>query len=202
MAHHIKLFIVDGEIEYLHHNTDSPFGDTPGKHMRAPTGDRVRFKAPEDGGFSIEFKVESPFESRAGRPGFPIVSADGKQTGLETLIRIPTVVKSFEYTATLGGVTDDPEIIIDNSGGGGGGGGSRPSPRSRQRKRRDNASRGRRRAEGSYFFAFAFAAAGTGCRISRAIPCSGDRGSAASARRTALPRSPYTIPKPATARDL
>lgn len=132
--HHIKLFIVDGAIEYIHHNTDSPLDDKPGKHARAPTGEKVRFRAPVDGGFSIEFKAASPFVSGAGRPGHPIVSADGSATPLEKLKTISTVVKTFAYTATLGGVTEDPEIIIDNSGGGGGGPAAKKSAKKKKKK--------------------------------------------------------------------
>src|SRR6266568_2455589 len=120
--HHVKLFVVDGNIEYIHHNVGTS-DDDPGKHTRAPHGDKVRFVARDDGGFSIQFKTESPFESLAGGPGQPpIVSPDGKPTILETLKRLPTgtVTKRFPYTATLAGIEDDPELIIDDSGGGGG----------------------------------------------------------------------------------
>jgi hypothetical protein len=120
--HHIKLFVVDGNIVYIHHSANHPNDDDPGPHLRAPKDDKVRFKAPKDGGFRIEFDTESPFVSGAGRPGFPIVSNDGSQTPLEILKPIGTVTKSFKYSVQIAGLDDDPEIIIDNSGGGGGGG--------------------------------------------------------------------------------
>jgi hypothetical protein len=119
-SHHVKLFVVDGEIYYIHHNVSSPSDDDPGKHTRAPSGDKARFVARDDGGFSIEFKAESPFVSGAGSPGSPIVSVDGSPTTLETLKTISTVRKRFPYTTTLAQLQDDPEIIIDNSGGTGG----------------------------------------------------------------------------------
>lgn len=118
--HHIKLFVVDGKVDYIHHNLGSPSDDDPGVHASAPTGDKVRFKARDAGGFSVQFKAESPFESGAGAPGSaPISSPDGSLTDLETLKSIPTVKKKFPYTLTIAGLSDDPEIIIDNSGGGG-----------------------------------------------------------------------------------
>jgi hypothetical protein len=115
--HHVKLFIEDGEIVYIHHNPGNPSNDVPGKHVSGPTGDKVRFMAPSDGAFTVEFKTESPFVSQAGQPGTPIQSMDGSPTKLETLKTIGPVKKSFKYTVTLGGIVDDPEILIDNSGG-------------------------------------------------------------------------------------
>jgi hypothetical protein len=123
-SHHIKMFIVDGAIYFIHHSVNDPNDDNPAVHLHAPTKDQVRFKAPLDGPFTIEFKAESPFTSGAGAPGAPISSSFTNgvdQTSLFTLKPIATVTKKFPYTATLGGVTIDPELIIDNSGGGGGG---------------------------------------------------------------------------------
>ncbi len=119
MAQHIKLFLVDGQIVYIHHNTGDPSNDDPGNHTSAPSGDQVRFKAPVDGGFQIQFKKESPFINGEGGPGQPPISSpDGSQTGLLTLKDIkPAIRKRFPYTATLANVTDDPELIVDNSGG-------------------------------------------------------------------------------------
>jgi hypothetical protein len=123
-THHIKMFIVDGTIYFIHHNVSSPSDDGPGVHARAPTSDEVRFTAPLDGPFTIEFDKESPFVSGAGAPGSPISSSFTSgvdQTPLLTLKPIGTTTKKFAYTARLAGVTLDPELIIDNSGGGGGG---------------------------------------------------------------------------------
>lgn len=119
--HHVKLFVVGGTtVYYVHHNTSDPGNDDAGVQTRAPTGDTIRFKARDAGGFTIEFKAESPFVSGAGAPGSPINSANGSLTTEETLKPIATVIKHFPYTVTIAGLTDDPEIIIDNSGGGGG----------------------------------------------------------------------------------
>jgi hypothetical protein len=119
--HHIKMFVVDGGIVYILHNVDDPSNDQPGIHVSKPTGDKIRFQS-QDGGFSIAFKTESPFENLEGGPGNPpIVSSDGTPTKLLTLKTIPIVKKKFPYTVILTGLQDDPEIIIDNSGGTGGG---------------------------------------------------------------------------------
>lgn len=118
--HHIKLFLVDGAIQYVHHETGDPTNDDPGTHVRGPHGDRVKFKARDDGGFTVVFKTESPFVGGAGFPATnPIVSPDGSIVGPFTLKPITTVTKKFPYTVKLAGVTDDPEIIIDDSGGSG-----------------------------------------------------------------------------------
>jgi hypothetical protein len=121
--HHVKLFIEDGEITYIHHDTGNPSDDDPGKHTGGPTGDKVRFVSRDDGPFSIEFKLESPFDSGAGSPGSPILSLHSgnvDKTSLETLKLIRPLRKGFDYTVNLAGLTDDPEIIIDNSSGSGG----------------------------------------------------------------------------------
>ena len=121
--HHLKLFVVDAAVYFIHHSVNSPSDDSPGVHMSAPTNDQVRFKAPLDGPFTIEFKSESPFVSGAGKPGSPISSSflsGVDQTSLLALKPIATVTKKFPYTVKVGGLTIDPELIIDNSGGGGG----------------------------------------------------------------------------------
>ena len=110
---------MDGHIIYILHS-GNPDGDDPGTKVRGKTGDKLRFRAPLDGGFTITFKSASPFESGVGAPSStPITSSDGSPTRYEKLKTIATTVKSFPYTVTLGGITEDPEIIIDNSGGGG-----------------------------------------------------------------------------------
>jgi len=128
--HHIRLFVEDGGVVYIDH-TVGIYGDRPGKHTHAPHGDKVRWEAPVDGGFSIEFKTESPFVSLAGSPGSPIMSSNGSQTSLETLKPITTVTKRFPYTTTLAGIVDDPELIIDDSGGSGG-----PSKKAKKKKKK------------------------------------------------------------------
>jgi hypothetical protein len=129
--HHVKLFVVDGAVYYIHHNTSAPSDDDPGPHAEGATGDNYRWKARDDGGFKIEFDTESPFVSGHGAPGSPIVSPDGSQTPLEPLKVIGTPKRSFKYTFTFdSGVTDDPQIIINNSGGGGG------SPKKKSKKKK------------------------------------------------------------------
>jgi len=134
---HVKLFI-DKDINnnplgvsYVHHNPAKPTDDDGGRHARAATGDSVRWRSRDDGGFQVEFKTESPFVPVAGSstppgsPGSPIVATStstGFETKLFTLKSIGSVQrKGFSYTVTFdSGTTDDPEVIIDNSSGGGG----------------------------------------------------------------------------------
>jgi hypothetical protein len=102
--HPIKLHIKNGQVVC---SPDS---------LSAPTFDKAQWVAPKDGGFTIEFKTESPFVSQAGKPGTPITSKDGSPTKLETLKLVFPDKKSFKYTVTLSGIVEDPEILIDNSG--------------------------------------------------------------------------------------
>jgi len=124
--HHIRLFVVDGGVYYIHFNTSDPTNPDPGKHLHVPHGDTVKWVSRDDGPFKIVFKKESPFNDGAGFPAAnPIVSTvagnGSSATTLDTLKPIATVKKSFSYTVTFNsGVTDDPEIIIDDSGGTGG----------------------------------------------------------------------------------
>jgi len=123
--HHVKLFIEDGTIVYIHHNVSSPDDDDPGKHTRGTTGEKVCFVSRDDGPFTIEFKVASPFVSGVGSPGNKIQSfrsGNVDKTNLELLKDIsPAIVQNFAYKVMLAGIPDDPEIIIDNSGGTGSG---------------------------------------------------------------------------------
>ena len=117
--HHIKFFIdADGTIVCIHHSESDPTNDDPGAHKHQPSGDKVRFRAPRDGGFTVTFDTASPFASGAGFPA-PITSLTGSLTKAETLIPLSVGVNKqpFKYSITLAGVTEDPEIIIDDSGG-------------------------------------------------------------------------------------
>ena len=123
MAHTVKIFIVDDALEYIHHDADHPNDDNPGKHLELLPGDRVRWKS-TDGNITIHFD-DSPFESGTtdlpdptlpprDHTGYEIIRSDAKpdKNGNDP---------AFKYTATVGGVTDDPEIIIDLGTGGPGG---------------------------------------------------------------------------------
>jgi hypothetical protein len=134
-SHHIMMFVVDGKIVYIHYQPANPSAPEPGNDVHAPHGNKIKWSAPNDGGFSIEFKTESPFESGAGAPGNPIISPDGHPTKLETLKTIATVKRTFKYTAKLAGITDDPQIVIDDSGGSGGGGGQAKKTKKAKKKK-------------------------------------------------------------------
>ena len=121
---HIRLFVVNKQIVYIHHQFNQP--DKPGNSVHAPHGDKVAWSAPDDGGFSIEFKTDSPFApspgapAGAGAPGNPIISRDGSETHPEKLKTIGTSIQPFDYKVKLKGITVDPQIVIDDTGGSGG----------------------------------------------------------------------------------
>ncbi|MBZ5634632.1 MAG: hypothetical protein LAO55_16025 [Acidobacteriia bacterium] len=116
--HHIRLFVVDAKVFYIHHKPSDPNNDKPGNHASGLTKDKVKFQGTSR--FSIEFKTESPFVHDEGAPGSPIRSNNGSPTPLFELKPIAAgSIENFPYTAQIGGLTDDPEIIIDDSGGGG-----------------------------------------------------------------------------------
>jgi hypothetical protein len=109
------MFVVDGKLTYIHHNGNDPSNDEPGTHLFLPPGEKVRFVS-KDGNFSVVFDTNSPFDSGT----FSLSSMQGKATKYETILDPGGAGPnpSFKYTATVGRVTDDPDIIIDNSGGG------------------------------------------------------------------------------------
>jgi hypothetical protein len=116
MAHTIRIFVIDGALSYIHHNGNDPSNDEPGTHLFLPPGEKVRFVS-RDGDYSIVFDTGSPFESG----DLSLSGLQNKATKYETILDPggsgPN--PSFKYTAKVGRVTDDPDIIIDNSGGGG-----------------------------------------------------------------------------------
>ena len=118
MSHEIRIFVVNGELQYIHHDTGNPNSDDPGNPLQLPPGEVVKWKC-RDGDFTIDFAT-SPFTSGDTH----IAGAQGKlepKKG-ETLIDpgpLPAF-PDFKYTVTVVGLPpDDPDIIIDNSGGGG-----------------------------------------------------------------------------------
>ena len=133
--HHLKLFVVDGKLWIIHHDTGNPNDDNPGDPFSAKHGNKVRFKSQDSGSFSIEFKAKSPFISDAGKPNDPIYSTTASNgvdwTDFEILKPIQTLQEFFPYTVTIGGVPYDPQIIIDESGGGG-----TPVKKAKKKKRR------------------------------------------------------------------
>lgn len=119
--HDIRLFVRNGKIVYIHHNTGNPNDDEPGDSVELGPGQLVRFKSKE-GDVTITFD-ESPFVSggtvffmNRGAPTNPAEEVRDLDESDEGLL------KSFKYTAELQGIEDDPEIIIDAGGGGGDGG--------------------------------------------------------------------------------
>jgi hypothetical protein len=114
--HHIRLFLENGNIVCIHHNTDDPSNDEPGDPLDQPHGERVRFKS-RDGDITIAFKNgKSPFVSG----NLQLQAAQNTLTAPEELKPITKILEHFPYTATVAGVSQDPEIIIDEGASGGG----------------------------------------------------------------------------------
>jgi hypothetical protein len=114
--HHLKLFIEDGVIVYVHHDEDHPANDEPGKHLKLKPGKKLKFKS-RDGDLTITFKGVSPFVS-----GDTVVTATvGKFSKTEEIkpFTPPPRNPPFAYRAQIGAISEDPEIIIDTDGGGG-----------------------------------------------------------------------------------
>jgi hypothetical protein len=127
MAHTIRMFVdTDGSLAYIHHDGDDPSNDEPGKHLSLKPGKKVRWFS-RSGNISIDFDTDSPFESGA----LSLSATQGHATRFETLLDPGRVSNpKFKYTATVGKVSEDPDIIIDNSGGGGG---PKPKPKSKSK---------------------------------------------------------------------
>ena len=114
--HHLKLFIEDGVIVYIHHDEAHPANDQPGKHLKLKSGQKLKFKA-HGGALTITFKGASPFKSHDTVINAP---ADTFSKTEEIMAYTPPPRNPpFAYTAQVGAISEDPEIIIDTDGGGG-----------------------------------------------------------------------------------
>jgi hypothetical protein len=114
--HHLKLFVEDGVIVYIHHDESHPADDEPGKHLKLKSGEKLKFKS-RDGDLTMTFKKDSPFVS-----GDMVVTAPvGKFSQTQQIMPLtpPPHNPSSPYTAQVGTISEDPEIIIDTDGGGG-----------------------------------------------------------------------------------
>jgi hypothetical protein len=122
--HTIKVFTVflpDGtvELQYIHHNEDHPSEDSPGTPLFLAPGETVRWKSMSNTQIAVHFD-DSPFTS-----GDLDVPGNKPQTATvwETIGSLPPDANGdnpdFKYSVTVSGVpTDDPDIVIDLSGGG------------------------------------------------------------------------------------
>jgi hypothetical protein len=112
--HHILIFDDSGPpFRYIHHNTDDPLHDKPGEHVELKSGKDVKFKSP-NGDLTIRFKRSSPFVSGTTT----LTARRGTFTTLQTTKTIPSLREVFPYTAKVGSLSHDPDIIIDDGGGG------------------------------------------------------------------------------------
>lgn len=142
MSHIIKTYIEDGLITKIDYDTGRPSRPAPGKHVKQPPHEKLRWENCADTGtLTIKFD-DSPFES--GRT--ELAALPGKRTTLEELIEAdPDPITGdnpvFPYTITLGAITVDPDIIIDL----GTGGGARPHKKAAKHAKKAGAPKKRKK---------------------------------------------------------
>jgi hypothetical protein len=117
MPHQNRIFVEDGALVYIHHDEGNPANDEPGKRIKLKPGKKIKFKS-RDGNLTITFKTSSPFVS--GR--MVLTALVNRFTTLEEIkpFTPPPRNPSFAYTAQVGTISEDPEVIIDTEGGSGG----------------------------------------------------------------------------------
>jgi len=132
--HTIRVFVVfnpDGSahLAYIHHNEDHPTEDSPGQPVTFLPGEQVRWKSMSGAPISIHFKTGSPFVSGVvdlPTPKNPPRSVTEYETVKQDVPGPGGNNPDYKYTVTVQGVPpDDPDVIIDLSGGGG----AKPSPK-------------------------------------------------------------------------
>jgi len=129
MSHTIKVYVVDGHLQYIDHDLAHPTADTPGLHVKLKPQDKVKWQV-YGGGNTIQLIFHpgtngdpSPFAS--GDTNIP--TAASNHTGLETINQgAPTYSGDnpvFKYDVIVqtaaGPIEDDPDILMDLTGGGG-----------------------------------------------------------------------------------
>ena len=121
MPHKIKVFIVDGAFQYIHHDS-TVAEDEPGKHLVQPVGERVNWKNHDNiNSMEILFPAgKSPFVSLTEQ----FMAGPKQTTGTaEPLRQAPPgpggTNPVFKYKVTVGALVEDPDIVIDLGSGGG-----------------------------------------------------------------------------------
>jgi len=130
--HTIKVFTVfnpDGSVHlaYIHHNEDHPTEDAPGQPVTFPPGEQVMWRSMSGAPILIHFKTGSPFVSGVvdlpAKPPKPVTESQTVKNDVPDPAGNNPV---YRYTVTVQGVPpDDPDVIIDLSGGGG----AKPKPK-------------------------------------------------------------------------
>jgi hypothetical protein len=96
-------------LEYISEDEASSW-HRPGRSIKVPTNAKIRWTS-NDGDFSVNFGSHSPFQSACGS----LEASQGDATRYETLT-ISDRRQVFKYTARVDDLTEDPEIIVDDSG--------------------------------------------------------------------------------------
>jgi hypothetical protein len=112
MSHIIKCSIEDEMVVKIDYDTGNPSHPKPGKHVLVAPQAKLRWENDDPiGTLSIHFD-DSPFES--GLTDF--TALPGKTTSLEQIIQpYPATGPNpvFPYTIRIGGISEDPDILID-----------------------------------------------------------------------------------------
>ena len=146
--HTIKVFTVflpDGTVhlEYIHHQESHPTEDSPGQPLTLPPGEQVRWKSMSGAPIAVHFDTGSPFVS--GVTDLPINPPKAMTEWQTVKVDVPTGTggdPDYKYSVTVDGVPpDDPDLIIDLSGGGGAAKGGRGVKRPPIKKRHKPASK-------------------------------------------------------------
>jgi hypothetical protein len=130
-SHTIKVFKVDfpdgtRKLQYIHHQSAHPTEDEPGTPVQIKHGSKIHWVSMSGGNITVDFtgkSATSPFVS--GAMTLP-TGAAAEDSGWQTLAKPAAVgggsLVDFQYTVTVvGAAPDDPDLIIDVSGGSGGG---------------------------------------------------------------------------------
>lgn len=130
----IKVFTVfdpppatTAHLEYICHNDDDLNDVSPGRRVPFKPNVKVRWQCMSQVSMAIDFNNGSPFVSKKTHL---VAAAPDFVTAKETIKQdVPTSTGAnpgYKYTVTVQGVPpDDPDVIIDLSGGGG----AKPKPK-------------------------------------------------------------------------
>lgn len=125
MSHTIEVFVVDGALQYIHNETGKPA--KPGKHVPLKPKEKVKWHS-NNGNITIHFNAGSngdPSPFKSGNTDLP-VNAPSTSTTMETInlgnSNSDGTNPTFKYDVIVqdasGPVEDDPDIVMDLTGGG------------------------------------------------------------------------------------
>lgn len=115
----VGLGTAQEHLVYIHYDEDHPSNPKPADQLTLKPKEKVRFTS-DDGDFSVDFTA-SPFTSGdthlAGLQGTLAPKPSQPAEIVKDIQPPPPQDPHFKYRAQVGTVWEDPEIIIDLSGG-------------------------------------------------------------------------------------